>query len=67
MKDTEFSKKLFVELIKENAVIQPLAVTLDKKTKTSIIKNINLRADGKFIDDWPDGFFEERYKEKGLL
>jgi predicted ATPase len=30
----------------------------------SVIKELRLDSDGDFIDEWPDGFFEESFNER---
>ena len=63
----DFIQNLYQALKDENAKIQPIAVTINKKTKLSTSYLINLNKDGEFIEEWPDGFFDERFVELGIL
>jgi predicted ATPase len=67
LKKRDFYLSLYAALEEENSKIIPIAVTMNKKRKISEIKIINLNVDGEFTEDWPDGFFDERFVELGLL
>lgn len=65
-RETDFYDKLFHSLTEEKIKIQPLAISMDKRKKTSFCKKIKLTDDGEFIGEWPDGFFDERFDEIGI-
>ena len=67
LKNKDFYLTLYAALEEEDSKIIPIAVTMNKKRKISEIKIINLNVDGEFTEDWPDGFFDERFVELGLL
>ena len=62
-------KTFFYKLYSEfNATKQNIiAVSINKKSLVSSKKIIGLSENGKFLGEWPDGFFDERFIEKGLL
>lgn len=47
------------ELKKEDLAV----IYFDKTTKGSVAKELRLNDRGEFIDPWPNGFFEESFKE----
>ena len=66
LQDPDFFDKLFNAFSEESIKIQPLAVSMDKRKKTSFCKKIKLTDDGELIGEWPDGFFDERFDEIGI-
>lgn len=43
-----------------------LFIDVDDEQKSSYVKPLRISESGKLLDHWPDGFFEEGFKERGF-
>ena len=55
-----------VQRLIRNGKLNPRDVSVlyvDPLGSESVVKELRLRADGEFIDEWPGGFFEDSFDE----
>jgi len=53
-----------------NGIFESININVIEKIgvpQHSVLSNLKINKKGEFSDSWPGGFFEERFKEKGLL
>ena len=55
--------KLYAKFQARDSKINVIAISIDNKSRVSSKKTIALAKDGEFEVEWPDGFFDDRFKE----